>query len=157
MARNLILPVAILAAGLFAASAQANQFQDWAQTDAITAWHTDNPQPGSDHKFNWFAIGADLSGHEKYFEPIHGITGNDVAAYKKYFVEAFTAIAHAIERAIRSGSAELSTKDIDGGEIELTSFGTVKGQRHLFSAGSTTRCDLGPRQQRRSSCADSFH
>ena len=109
MARNLILLVAILAAGMFAASmARANQLQVWAQVDARVAWHSDNPQPGSDHQFNWFALGMTIAEDEKYFE------------------EAFTAIAHAIQDAIRSGRTELSTKEIDGGNIELTSFGTVK-------------------------------
>jgi hypothetical protein len=94
--------------------------------DARVAWHSDNPQPGSDHKFNWFALGMTTAEDEKYFEPRHGITGNDVAVYEKYFDEAFTAIAQAIQDAIRSGSTKLSTKEIDGGDIELTSFGTVK-------------------------------
>jgi hypothetical protein len=126
MARSLILLVAILAAGMVSASAQANQLRAWAQKDATVAWNSDNPQPGSDHQFNWFALGMTQAENEKYFEPKHGITGTDVAVYEKDFDEAFTAIAHAIERAIRSGSTELSTNQIDGGDIELTSFGTVK-------------------------------
>ncbi len=100
--------MAILVAGVFAASAQANQLQAWAQMDGRVAWHSDNPQPGSDHKFNRFALGMTIAKDEKYFD------------------EAFTAIAQAIEHAIRSGSTELSTKEVDGGDIELTSFGTVK-------------------------------
>ena len=65
-------------------------------------------------------------GHgEKYFELRHGITGNDIAVYEKCFAEAFAAIAHAIQDAIRSGRTKLSTKEIDGGDIELTSSGTV--------------------------------
>jgi hypothetical protein len=69
MARNPILLVAILAAGMFAASmAQANQLQAWAQVDARVAWHSDNPQPGSDHQFNWFALGMTIAEDEKYFE-----------------------------------------------------------------------------------------
>lgn len=60
MARNLILLVAILAAGVFAASAQANQLQAWAQMDARVACHSDNPQPGLDHKFNWVALGITI-------------------------------------------------------------------------------------------------
>jgi hypothetical protein len=108
MARNLILLVALLAAGMFAASAQANQLQAWAQMHARAAWHSHNPQPGSDHEINWFALGITIADDEKYFD------------------EAFTAIAQAIQDVIRSGSTELSTKEIDGGDIELTSFGTVK-------------------------------
>jgi hypothetical protein len=126
MARNLILLVAILVAGMFAASAQANQLQAWAQLDARVAWQSDNPQPGSDHKFNWFALGMTQTVYQKYFETRHGIAGNDVAVYEKYFDEAFMGIAQAIEDAIRSGSTKLSTKEIGGGDVELTSFGTVK-------------------------------
>jgi hypothetical protein len=48
---NLILPAAILAAGIFGASlARANQLQAWAQMDARVAWHGDNPEPGSDYE-----------------------------------------------------------------------------------------------------------
>lgn len=60
MARNLLLLVAILAAGVFAASAQANLLQAWAQMDARVAWHSDNHQPGLDHKINWFALGMTI-------------------------------------------------------------------------------------------------
>ncbi len=125
MARNLILLVAILAAGMFATPAQANQLQAWAQMDARAAWHSDNPQPGPDHEFRWFAPGMTMGHGEKYFELRHGITGNDIAVYEKFFAEAFTAIAHAIQDAIRSGRTKLSTREIDGGDIELTSSGTV--------------------------------
>jgi hypothetical protein len=45
------------------------------------------------HQFNWFGLGMTIAEDEKYFEPKHGITGNDVAVYEKYFEEAFTAIA----------------------------------------------------------------
>jgi hypothetical protein len=122
--------------------------------DAMVAWNSDNPQPGPDHKFNWFGLGLTQADAEKYFEPKHGITGNDVAVYEKYFDEAFTAIAHAIQDAIRSGNTELSTDEISGGSISLTSFGTVKVSG-ITSAGRKTRCDLSSGsafgQQRRSS------
>jgi hypothetical protein len=74
------------------------QLLDWANSDADFAWNRDRIQAESDHRFNWFEIGAKIYDEEDAFHARRELYDTDVKTYDRYFREEFKSKARDYER-----------------------------------------------------------
>jgi hypothetical protein len=91
------------AAGTAARTPPPRRFSDtrllaWANSDADYAWNRERIKAGSDHRFNWFEIGAKMYDAEDAFHATHELYETDAKTYDRYFREEFKSKARDYER-----------------------------------------------------------